>query len=122
MLLCITHAGRTTEHSFVMDNVDLDDAYLKSLAEEVRAVKKGTFQHFMVDRVENLAGGEVRAYLRPKVPFGGVEPTSQFDILQEQLDIAVEALLQYSTSSVAGDRARDALARIAALDAPGSVQ
>jgi hypothetical protein len=125
MILCITHAGRTTEHSFIMNDVDLDDAYIRSLAEEVREMPKGTLQGFVVDRLSGT-DGELRAYVRPKVPFGTADKpffrsmdgadACKMATLEMQLEVAMEALLQYSTSPTSGDRARDALAQIAALD------
>lgn len=114
MIIVITHAGRTTEHSLVMEDVDLDDAYIRSLAEEIRDMPRGTLDHFVVDRMPAPEGAEVRLYVRPKVPFG----SSNSRVMQAQLEVAVEALLQYSTSATSGLRAQQALAQIAEMEMP----
>ena len=113
MIIVVTHGGKTTEHSLVMLDVDLDDAYLRSLSEEMRELPRGTLQYFVVDRVTG-PGPEPRIYVRPKMPFGSVERVTA------QLEIAVEALLQYSSSPSSGQRARQALTEIAALDEDAS--
>lgn len=135
MIINITYKGESTEHSLMLDDIDLDDAYIRSLSEEIRDLPRGSLDFYVVDRMPVPAGGEPRFYVRPKVPFGAKRPgmigagPGVMDVhevmvhdtvsrLRSQLDIAVEALLQYSTSPTSGLRAQEALAEIASLDEP----
>lgn len=123
MIINITHAGKNSEHSLVLDDIDLDDAYIRSLAEKIRDLPRGSLVGYVIDRMPAPAGSEPRLYVRPKVPFG-VDTVGgalcEITKLRQQLDIAVEALLQYSTSPTACNRAQRALAEIAELDEPGA--
>lgn len=64
--LNITHNGLSQDYALELDG-EVTDADVKRIATELQGVPAPTFEHFVVDRMQN---GE-RIYLRPKVPFGG---------------------------------------------------
>lgn len=129
MILVITHDGQTTEHHLVFEDKPEADEWhdvLLAIAEEVRGLQPGTLSDHVVDVL--TSNEDTRHYVRPKVPFGATQPgpgvldvlsithNTQVAVLKRQLDIAIDALTQYSTSPTSGDRARVALANIAELD------
>lgn len=128
MIIVITHEGRTTEHEV---EGSFSNEYTLRVAEEIRELSVGALSDFVIDRM--ATDGVDRVYVRPKVPFGSerigdgpgilertaLQQATARGRLTAQLDIAVEALLQYSTSPTSGDRARQALEQIACLDEGG---
>jgi hypothetical protein len=78
-ILNITYDGLSADCRLALD-AELTDADVKRVAAELvrsgqvpglhlPALPAGAFEHFVVDRLPSAAG-ELRLYLRPKVPFG----------------------------------------------------
>jgi hypothetical protein len=78
-ILNITYNGRSADVRWQVDDASTDADVKRAAAEALRGddlgamrvngITPAAFDHFVVDRLPG-PGGELRIYLRPKVPFG----------------------------------------------------